>query len=198
MFTGLIQGIGVIKDKQDFGEDCRLAIATTAFDTDKLEIGASICTSGTCITVIEKDNKSFTADISAETCRTTTFAGLDIGSYVNLEQSLTLETKLGGHLVTGHVDDIGKILKIEQDAKAINYNIELPQSIARYLVKKGSVVVDGTSLTVNAVTNNVFNVSIIPHTQECTVIKYYKVGTLVNLEIDLIARYVERLLEYKQ
>ena len=197
MFTGLIQGIGRIQEKYDYGEDCRVVIATESFDTNKLEMGASICTSGTCITVIAKDSTSFTADVSAETCRKTTFANLSVGDHVNLEQSLTLETKLGGHLVTGHVDDIGKILHIEQDAKAINYNIKLPQSIARYVAKKGSIVVDGTSLTVNEVTDDSFDVSIIPHTQESTVIQYYKVGTLVNLEVDLISRYVERLLEYR-
>jgi riboflavin synthase len=197
MFTGLIQGTGTIAAKQEHGDDCTLTIATAAFACEQLEMGESICTNGTCITVIAKDASSFSADLSAETCSTTTLGKVNIGDSVNLEQSLTLATKLGGHLVSGHVDGVGQVTAIQADGTATNYTFSAPSAIAKYIATKGSIVIDGASLTVNWVDNNNFGVTIIPHTQELTVIKGYKLGTQVNLEVDLIARYVERLLQFK-
>jgi len=199
MFTGLIQTIGTLKSKEDRGGDQRLQFKMT--DTEFLTsaaIGDSIACNGCCLTVVEfvqSNNRrtGFSADVSQETLKLTSLGHLELSDIVNFEKSLTLQQPLGGHLVSGHVDGLARVLSIAHVANAWEIELAAPQSLARYIAKKGSVCLDGISLTVNEVKQNQFSIMIIPHTQEQTNIQQWKVGTQVNLEVDLIARYIERL-----
>ncbi len=194
MFTGIIQAMGTIERLQPSGGDVRLRVAGGGLDLSSAGVGDSIAVNGCCLTVVEIDARGFNADVSRETLDLTTLGELKPGAPVNLETSLTLATPLGGHLVSGHVDGVGVVLWRRADARAVRFAIEAPQEIARYIARKGSVAVDGTSLTVNAVSGRVFEIAIIPHTLEHTVTGSYETGTRVNLEVDMLARYVERLL----
>jgi riboflavin synthase len=194
MFTGIIQAIGSIAGLEPRGGDVRLRIRTGKLDMGQTQLGDSIAVNGVCLTAIELPGDGFAADVSRETLSLTTLGGLNAGSQVNLEKALTLSTPLGGHLVSGHVDGVGRVLERKDDARSVRLRIEAPAELARYIAHKGSICVDGTSLTVNEVEGAVFSLNIVPHTLEETVIDGYGSGTRVNLEVDLIARYLERLL----
>jgi riboflavin synthase len=194
MFTGIVQTVGKVKQLEARGGDVRISFETGALDPDTLNIGDSIAVNGCCLTVIEKLADGFAADASTETLALTTLGKLGPGSPVNLETALTLATPLGGHLVSGHVDGVGAIRERRVDARSVRFSIELPAELARYVARKGSICVDGVSLTVNDVTAAVFEVNIVPHTLVHTVIGKYVAGTRVNIEVDLVARYLERLL----
>jgi len=176
------------------GGDLRLTIAAEGLPWDDFETGESIAVNGVCLTAVEFSRNGFAADVSAETMRVTALGNLAPGSAVNLEPSLGLGERLGGHLVSGHVDCIGRIKIREADARSVRLLIEHPGEYGRFIAKKGSVCVDGVSLTVNEVSANAFGVNIIPHTAEATIINAYTSGTEVNIEVDLLARYLERLL----
>ncbi|NNJ92924.1 MAG: riboflavin synthase, partial [Gammaproteobacteria bacterium] len=154
----------------------------------------SIAVNGVCLTVIEMTSSSFSADVSAETLRLTSLGKLGTGSPVNLEKALTLQTRLGGHMVSGHVDALGEIMERRDDARSIWFKVEAPDNLAKYIVHKGSITVDGTSLTVNAVDGNEFELNIVPHTAQETIMSGYQPGTQINLEVDIVGRYLERLL----
>ncbi|HET7394886.1 MAG TPA: riboflavin synthase [Gammaproteobacteria bacterium] len=194
MFTGIIQTVGKVKQLEAHGGDVRIGIGSGALDLNTLKIGDSVAVNGCCLTVIAKLADGFAADASTETLALTTLGALEPGSPVNLETALTLATPLGGHLVSGHVDGIGTVRERHDDARSVRFSIELPAGLAHYVAKKGSICVDGVSLTVNEVNASVFEVNIIPHTLEHTVIGKYAAGTRVNIEVDLVARYLERML----
>lgn len=194
MFTGIIEALGVIKRMDKVGGDMRLAIDANSLDMSDVQLGDSIAVNGVCLTAIEFDASGFVADVSNETISLTSLQSLKPGSEVNLEKALLPTTRLGGHLVSGHVDGLGTVVDKFEDARSIRLVIEAPDELLKYIAAKGSICVDGTSLTVNAISASQFELNIVPHTQERTVIKYYTKGTRVNLEVDLIARYLERLL----
>ena len=194
MFTGIIQAVGKIEALTPKGGDLSFAIDTGGLPMESVRLGDSISVSGCCLTVIEKRAKGFSADASRETLSLTTLGDLKPGSPVNLETALTLGTPLGGHLVSGHVDGLGTVKSRREEARSVRFDIELPEALQRYVVHKGSICVDGVSLTVNALRDNVFDVNIIPHTMSHTIFGQYRVGSRVNLEVDVVARYVERMM----
>ncbi len=194
MFTGIIQSIGEIRSLEPRGGDVRLRIGTGKLPMGGVAIGDSIAVNGVCLTAVALGSAEFAADVSRETLSLTTLGDLRPGSPVNLEKALTLATPLGGHLVSGHVDGVGTVTEIHEDARSWRLSIQAPAELARYIAHKGSICVDGTSLTVNRVAGAVFELNIVPHTLDETVTSGYRVGTRVNLEVDLIARYLERLL----
>jgi len=194
MFTGIIEAIGSVSQMQDKGGDLRLTLDVGKLDMNDVALGDSIAVNGVCLTVIEMTGSSFAADVSAETLRLTSLGKLATGSPVNLEKALTLQTRLGGHMVSGHVDALGKILERRDDARSVWFKVEAPANLAKYIVHKGSITVDGTSLTVNAVDGNEFELNIVPHTAQETIMSGYQPGTEINLEVDIIGRYLERLL----
>ena len=196
MFTGIVATTGSIREIERQDGQARFAIATGELDLGGLQLGDSIAVNGVCLTAVEFDDKGFGADLSRETLELTTLGKLEPGSRVNLERAMALGDSLGGHLVTGHVDGVGSVESVRPDSGSICIRIAAPESLARYIAQKGSVCVDGTSLTVNRVDGPAFEVMIVPHTQERTIIAGYTAGTAVNLEVDIIARYLERLLQY--
>jgi riboflavin synthase len=198
VFTGIIQSVGRIAAIEGGGQDIRLRIETGKLPLDSVALGDSIATSGVCLTVTELPGDGYWADVSPETLSLTTLGQKSVGDAVNLEPSLTLNTPLGGHLVSGHVDGVGRIDSIVEDARFWRVSVEAPANLARYIAVKGSICVDGTSLTVNQVTGPRFELTIIPQTWEETVFSEYAVGSAVNLEVDVIARYLERLMQYDQ
>jgi riboflavin synthase len=195
MFTGIVQAFGKILASEDLGGDVRLRIDTGSLELDHLQLGDSVAVNGVCLTAVEFDAQSFCADVSAETLSATSLGGLTAGNPVNLERSLTLSDSLGGHLVSGHVDGVGRVTSLEPDARSTRIEFSIEQPLLRYVARKGSITVDGTSLTVNDVSESDFSVNIVPHTLERTIMGQYKEGTLVNIEVDLVARYIERLIE---
>ncbi len=195
MFTGIIQAIGKIEACDAIGGDLRLRIQCAEFEFAKSDIGDSIAVNGVCLTAIELVDEVFVADVSIETLKKTSLAHLKAGSPVNLEKALTLNTALGGHLVSGHVDGVARLLEMDDDARSIRYRFEVDAGLQHYIAAKGSVTLDGTSLTVNHVEANCFDVNIVPHTQQNTLFQYYKPGSNVNIEVDIIARYLERLIQ---
>ena len=194
MFTGIIQSVGLIQRLEPRGGDVRLSIDTGKLPLDGVVLGDSIAVNGVCLTAVALTERGFAADVSRETLTLTTLGALKPGSRVNLEKALTLSTPLGGHLVSGHVDGVGTLLERHEDARSWRLRIQAPDELARYIAHKGSICVDGTSLTVNRVEGAVFELNIVPHTIQETIIGDYRPGTRVNLEVDLIARYLERLL----
>ena len=198
MFTGIIQAIGRIAAIESGEEDIRLRIETGKLPLSEVKLGDSIATSGVCLTVTDLPGDGFWADVSPETLSLTSLGTKDVGDLVNLETSLTLQTALGGHLVSGHVDGVGQIERIVEDARFWRVTIAAPENLARYIAMKGSICVDGTSLTVNQVEGASFELTIIPQTWEETVFSEYQPGSPVNLEVDVIARYLERLMQYDQ
>lgn len=194
MFTGLIRAVGAIERLTPVGGDVRLYVRTGKLDLTSVALGDSIAVNGVCLTAVELDHGRFAADVSRETLAHTTLGDLGPGAPVNLEPALTLATPLGGHLVSGHVDGVGQVLEMREDARSWRLQIHAPADLARYIAHKGSICVDGTSLTVNRVVGCVFDLNIVPHTLDETIIGGYRAGTRVNLEVDLIARYLERLL----
>ncbi len=193
MFTGIIQAIGKITAMEPRQGDLRLTIQSDRLDMSRVALGDSIATNGVCLTVIDLSASGFSADVSRETLAHTTLQRQLPGAEVNLEKALTLETPLGGHLVSGHVDGVGRVVDRRDDARSIRFTIEAPLELARYIAQKGSICVDGVSLTVNAVEAARFDLNIVPHTLQQTIMQHYRLGSEVNLEVDLIARYLERL-----
>lgn len=194
MFTGIIEAIGKVKRIEAVGGDSRLIVDVQSLDMSDVKLGDSIAVNGVCLTAVKFDAHSFEADVSNETVSLTTLKNLKTGSPVNLEKALLPTTRLGGHLVSGHVDGLGKVVNISNDGRSTRYTVQVPAELKRYIAVKGSICIDGTSLTVNAVNDDRFDINIVPHTQERTIIKSYKPGTEVNLEVDLVARYLESLL----
>ena len=198
MFTGIIQAIGRIAAIAPGEKDIQLHVETGKLPLAGVSLGDSIATSGVCLTVTDLPGDGFWADVSPETLSLTTLGGKGVGDSVNLETSLTLQTALGGHLVSGHVDGVGEVERIVEDARFWRVTIAVPENLARYIAIKGSICVDGTSLTVNQVEGASFELTIIPQTWEETVFSEYQTGSAVNLEVDVIARYLERLMQFDQ
>ncbi|MCX4025980.1 riboflavin synthase [Endozoicomonas sp. SM1973] len=194
MFTGIIQAVGIIRSLSPHAGDLSLTIDTQDLRIAGVQLGDSIATNGVCLTVVKLGQQSFTADVSAESLRCSTLADLKAGDPVNLEKAMTPTTHFGGHIVSGHVDGVGTIVKHFKDARAHRFWLEAPAQLAKYIAEKGSITVDGVSLTVNEVSGSQFLLNIVPHTITNTIIKHYSQGTQVNLEVDIIARYLERLL----
>ncbi|MDR3389243.1 MAG: riboflavin synthase [Rudaea sp.] len=193
MFTGIIQTVGKIARVEPCGGDVRLVVDAAALDLADVAVGDSVCVAGVCLTALEVDAASFAADVSIETLSCTTLGTLKSGDGVNLEKSLRLADRLGGHLVSGHVDGIGRVLSVEPEARSQRWRFEVPAALSRYIAAKGSVCIDGVSLTVNDVAGDTFGVNLIPHTIEATTFRATRAGDAVNIEVDIIARHVERL-----
>ena len=194
MFTGIIQTVGRIARLEPRGGDVRLHVDTADLDLVDVQLGDSIAVSGVCLTAIALSGQGFAADVSNETLSLTTLGQLKAGDPVNLEKALRLADRLGGHLVSGHVDGVGKVVSITADARSQRWTFEVPADLARYIAAKGSICIDGTSLTVNEVANTRFGVNLIPHTVAHTAFHARHAGDVVNIEVDVIARYVERLI----
>lgn len=198
MFTGIIAAIGTIASIEPMNGDARITIRTGKLDMSDVQLGDSIAANGVCLTAIEFGSDFYVADVSSETLRVTTAKSWKVGSSVNLEKALRLQDRLGGHLVSGHVDGVGKVCSIAQDARSWRYELEAPMGIAKYIAAKGSICINGISLTVNHVDGNRFDVNIVPHTRQETTIQHFVEGTEVNLEVDLLARYLERMMTAPQ
>jgi len=196
MFTGIIQAVGTLSDLQPKGGDMALVVNTGKLDLADVQLGDSIAVNGVCLTAVALTDSGFTADVSRETLSLTSLGDLSKGSEVNLEKALTLETRLGGHLVSGHVDGLGEVVARRNDGRSEWFNIKAPKSLAKYIAAKGSITIDGVSLTVNRVDGEHFEINIVPHTIQETIIGHYQSGTKINLEVDVIARYLERLIQY--
>jgi len=194
MFTGIIAALGKLESLHATGGDVRMTVATQELDLSDVKLGDSVANNGVCLTVVEMDNSKLSFDVSRESLERTSLGSLKVGSEVNLEKALAVGDRLGGHFVSGHVDGLGKVIARQESARSVQFRFEVPQGLERYIAEKGSICIDGTSLTVNNVADNWFEVNIIPHTMQETIMSAYKVGTQVNLEVDLIARYLERLL----
>lgn len=194
MFTGIIRGTGRIERIESRGADLCLRVSSTALPWADYDIGESIAVNGVCLTAVELRDDGFSTDVSRETLDVTALGRLAEGAIVNLEPSMSIGERLGGHLVSGHVDCVGNISAREADARSVRFEVRIPREYGRYLARKGSVCVDGVSLTVNEVSADSFTVNIIPHTADVTIAGQYRVGTAVNVEVDQLARYLERLL----
>ncbi|BBN59860.1 riboflavin synthase [Hydrogenovibrio marinus] len=198
MFTGIIESVGSLSKIEQVNGDARFTIDTGKLDMADVKIGDSIACNGVCLTAIELGARHYVADVSAESLSVTTLGELLVGSPVNLEKALRLQDRLGGHLVSGHVDGVGEILTIEQDARSWRYQILAPVALAKYIAAKGSICLNGISLTVNKVEGTNFDINIVPHTRQETTIKDLQIGSKVNLEVDLLARYLERMMTAPQ
>lgn len=195
MFTGIIEAVGTLTALQRQGDDVTLTVHAPGLDFSDVKLGDSIATNGVCLTVVSLGERSYSADVSLETLNRTRFVDAKVGDRVNLEKALLPTTRLGGHLVSGHVDGVGLVKSKSSSGRAIEYWIAAPGELARYIAEKGSIAVDGISLTVNAVKGSEFRLTIVPHTAQETTIAQWKPGTRVNLEVDQIARYLERLMQ---
>ncbi len=195
MFTGIVEAVGSIRRCEERDGDLRLLIDAAALDLDRTTPGDSVAVNGVCLTAVDFADRCFAADVSRETLDKTSLGGLDAGDPVNLETALTLERALGGHLVSGHVDGLATLIELEAVARSVRYRFEIDPVLQRYVAVKGSVTLDGVSLTVNSVDGNRFDVNVVPHTQAQTIFRFYEVGSRVNIEVDLLARYLERLLD---
>ena len=193
MFTGIVQAVGRIAVRETRGSDARLVIDAGALDLADVGLGDSIAVAGVCLTVVAIDGARWTADVSAETLDLTTLGALAVGDGVNLEKALRLADRLGGHLVSGHVDGVGHVVAVEDDGGSQRWTFRVPVPLARYIAAKGSICVDGVSLTVNSIAPDAFGVTLIPHTLAVTTFGARTKGDPVNLEVDLVARYLERL-----
>jgi len=194
MFTGIIQSVGKIAAIEQKGGDARVRVDAGGLDMAEVNTGDSIAVSGVCLTAVEHSASEFVADVSGETLSRTMLGRLRPSDPVNLEKALTLGTPLGGHLVSGHVDGVGKVVSREPEGRSVRFRFEAPAALARYIAEKGSICVDGVSLTVNAVSGAQFTVNIVPHTLARTTLDNLRPGSEVNLEVDLLARYLERLM----
>lgn len=194
MFTGIIEAIGTITTLTDLGDNYRLVVNPGKMDMSDVHLGDSIANSGVCLTVVEKGHNFYAVDVSSETIKLTGFADYSVGQKVNLEKAMRTDSRFGGHIVSGHVDGVGKVEAINEHSNFVEVWVKAPNELAKYIAHKGSITVDGVSLTVNEVRGASFMLWLIPHTLQETVIGHYKIGTHVNLEVDIIARYLERLL----
>lgn len=198
MFTGIVEAIGSI-DKINVGRDgARLTVNVGGLDMADVNLGDSIATNGVCLTVIDFSASHFSADVSNETLSRTSLGAYKPGKPVNLEKAMLPTTRFGGHIVSGHVDAVAKVIEINEQGNSTDFIIEMNDDVSPYIVEKGSVTIDGVSLTVNSVAKEQFRLTIVPHTQQETIISTYNVGSQINLEIDVVARYVERLLMSRQ
>ncbi len=195
MFTGIIAAIGTVSRLQEKGGDARIGINSGSLDLSDAALGDSIAVNGVCLTAVSLEKNNFEADVSAESLSRTSLGQLSAGSPVNLELAMRADTRFGGHIVSGHVDGLGTITDIRSSGESIILRVQVSDDIACYIAEKGSVSIDGVSLTVNAVQTNEFEVNIVPHTQQQTIIQQYKQGSHVNIEVDIIARYLERMLQ---
>lgn len=194
MFTGIVQSVGRVERLERRGSDARLHVDTAKLDLSDVQCGDSMAVSGVCLTVVTLERQGFSADVSNETLSLTTLDTHQSGDPVNLEKALRLADRLGGHLVSGHVDGVGKVVSVMPDGRSQRWTFEVPAHLARYIASKGSVCIDGVSLTVNEVSGNRFGVNLIPHTVDHTTFHVRGAGDAVNVEVDVVARYVERLL----
>lgn len=197
MFTGLIEAVGQLRQREPVGGDVRLVVDMAGLPREGLALGESIAVSGVCLTVVAFDEDCFCADVSNETLSRTTLGALVEGAPVNLERALRADARLGGHLVSGHVDGVGEVVSVEDDARSQRWRFRAPAALMRYIAEKGSICIDGTSLTVNGVDGDCFDVNLVPHTVSHTAFAAARPGQAVNLEVDLVARYVERLLAHR-
>lgn len=193
MFTGIIESLGRVERLQDMGGDLRLQISTP-LDLSDVNLGDSIATNGICLTVIDWGEHWYSADVSKESLHRSTIANWQVGHVVNVEKAMLPTTRFGGHIVSGHVDAVGEITQLQQDARSVYFEVTAPAEIAKYLAEKGSVTIDGISLTINYLRGCVLSLNVIPHTAERTNISTWRVGTQVNIEVDVLARYIERLM----
>lgn len=194
MFTGIIEAVGTIKAININGQGARIEVAVGKLDMSDVKLGDSIATNGICLTVVAFDATHYAADVSTETLTRTGFNNYQIGQPVNLEKAMLPTTRFGGHIVSGHVDAVAEIVAIENKGNSNDYWLSMSDEVAPYIAEKGSITIDGVSLTVNSVSNDKFRLTIVPHTAEQTIIANYRVGSKVNLEVDVMARYIERLL----
>ena len=195
MFTGIIESVGHVKSMQPVGGDIRLTIESDDLDFSDVKLGDSIASNGICLTVVAMGSDYYSVDVSRETIARTALESLKPGHIVNLEKAMLPTTRFGGHIVAGHVDGVGVISKVEKDARSIYIEIEIPKELAHYTATKGSITVDGISLTTNLVRDNIVSLNIIPHTAQVTNIgKHWLLGNKVNIEVDIVARYLERLI----
>ena len=192
MFTGIVTDIGRVKELVKRG-DLKVAI-TTSYDTKLISIGASICCSGVCLTVVDIGEQWFAVEVSKETTDSTTIGSWKVGTTLNLERSLQLKDELGGHIVSGHVDGTAELIALQKEGDSHRLSLLVEPKLAKFIAPKGSVTLEGVSLTVNSVEGNVFGINIIPHTWENTSFKFLTTGNYLNIEVDVIARYVERLM----
>ena len=193
MFTGIISAIGKIAELEHRQGDVRISIHAPELGFEDVRLGDSIACNGVCLTAVELIDQGFIADVSVETLSLTTIEHWQVDTRINLEKAMQASDRFGGHIVSGHVDGIGEVVSLHEDARSWRFTIKAPTNLAKYIAQKGSITVDGTSLTVNAVNGSEFELNIVPHTMIHTVISDYQVGSKVNLEVDLIARYLERL-----
>ena len=193
MFTGIVQSVGIVRAIEPRAGDVTIEVQTPSMSLESVSAGDSIAVNGVCLTVTSMDSDAFRADVSRETLAMTTLGRWQPGTRVNLEKALLAGQPLGGHYVTGHVDGVGQVVGRSDDARSIRVEFEVPALLARYVARKGSVCVDGVSLTVNGVSGSRFDVNLVPHTLEVTILGDYRPGTAVNIEVDIIARYLERL-----
>ena len=198
MFTGLIQGVGRLRTREARGGDLRFTIDVGTLPFKDVALGESIAVNGCCLTVVDFDASSFAIDASNETLALTALGALGEGAALNLERAMQAHERFGGHIVSGHVDGVGRVVDIQPDARAQRWRFAMPQALAKYIAKKGSICVDGVSLTVNEAGEDFFEVALIPHTISHTAFAETRLGDAVNLEIDLVARYVERLLQERK
>jgi riboflavin synthase len=194
MFTGIVEAVGTIAAITPTGQDVSITINTESLDMSDVKLGDSIATNGVCLTVVAKTSHSYRADLSVETLKKSGFAHYQVGSKVNLEKAMLPTTRFGGHIVSGHVDAVGEIIERNIVGRSIEFWIAVPKVITKYIAEKGSITVDGISLTVNDLRKNAFKLTIVPHTSSQTTIDEFQVGRVVNLEVDVLARYMERLL----
>ena len=194
MFTGIIEAVGKIKQISITGQGARITVDTQTLDMSDVKLGDSIATNGICLTVVAFENNSFSADVSKETLTRTSFAQYGVNQKVNLEKAMLPTTRFGGHIVSGHVDAVSTIKAINQNGNSVEYWLTMTEEIAPYIAEKGSITIDGVSLTVNSLTEDEFRLTIVPHTSEQTIMPSYQVGSKVNIEVDVMARYIERLL----
>ena len=193
MFTGIIESTGQVESLQSIGGDLRIRVQT-ALDLSDVHLGDSIATNGICLTVVDWGSNWYAADVSKESLNRSTLAGWRVGQTVNVEKAMLPTTRFGGHIVSGHVDTVGEITLLRQDARSVYFEVTAPAHVAKYLAEKGSVTIDGISLTINYLSGSILSLNVIPHTAERTNIVTWKVGTKVNIEVDVLARYIERLL----
>ena len=194
MFTGIIETVGIVKSTKKVGGDVKIIINAPDFASRVVNLGDSIAINGVCLTVVEHSGADFAFDVSLESINHSLIGQWQVGVKVNLEMALLPTTRLGGHLVSGHVDGLATLVSMTEDARSWRMEFELPESLKKYVAKKGSITINGTSLTVNSVNDKLFDINVIPHTFEVTTLGGLQVGDQVHIEVDLIARYLERLL----
>ncbi|EPZ8239993.1 riboflavin synthase [Vibrio fluvialis] len=194
MFTGIVEAVGALTAITPKGEDITISVDAGKLDMGDVKLGDSIATNGVCLTVVEFNSHSYSADLSLETLKKSGFADYKVGDKVNLEKAMLPTTRFGGHIVSGHVDGVGEIVERNPVGRAIEFWVAIPAELSKYVAEKGSITVDGISLTVNDLRKNAFKLTIVPHTTQETTIDHFQVGRKVNLEVDVMARYLERLL----